>query len=100
MKIEKLTDEMTEKIVGGSKRKVKTVTRKLIEVPEVECIGCSKYFKTVITYDRPLYMTFEEYSELQKNRRTCPHCGYVNIQSQVFKSNTPQKLILKLDKFI
>lgn len=100
VKIEKLTDEMTEKITGGSKRKVKTVTRKLIEVPEVECINCSKYFRTVITYDRPIYMDSKEYLELQKKRRTCPHCGYVNIQYQIFRSNTPQKIIFELDKFI
>lgn len=100
MGIEKLTDEMTEKIVGGSKEKVKTVTRKLIEVPEVECIGCSKYFRTVITYDRPLYMGLKEYLNLQKKRRTCPHCGYVNIQYEIFRSNTSQKSIFKLDKFI
>ena len=89
MKIEKLTDEMTEKITGGTKQKVKTVTRKLIEVPEVECEGCSEYFRTVITYDRPLYMNLKEYLELQRRRRTCPKCGYVNIQYQVFRSNRP-----------
>lgn len=100
MGIEKLTDEMTEKIVGGSKGKVKTVTRKLIEVPKVECIGCSKYFRIVITYDRPLYMGLKEYLNLQKKRRTCPHCGYVNIQYEIFRSNTSQKSIFKLDKFI
>ena len=49
MKIEKLTEEMTEKIVGGSKREVKTITRKLIERPEVECIACGERFRLTVT---------------------------------------------------
>lgn len=85
MKMEKLTEEMAEKIVGGSKRKVKTVTRKLIEMPLVQCIRCGDDFKILVTYNRPLRMTFEEYFRKQDIRRTCPHCGFVNSQYEVFR---------------
>ena len=87
MGIEKLTEEMTEKISGGSKRKVQTITRKLIEVKEVECMSCAKSFKIVITYDRPVPATYKEYAAMQNERRTCPHCNFVNFHYQVFKTN-------------
>ncbi len=85
MEIEKLTEEMTEKIVGGSKQKVKIITRKLIERPEVECVVCGETFRLTITYNRPRHMSTLDFLIIQQMHRTCPHCGFVNSQYTVFK---------------
>ncbi len=85
MKIEKLTEEMTEKIVGGSKREVKTITRKLIERPEVECIACGERFRLTVTYNRPKHMSTLDFLIVQQIHRTCPYCNFVNSQYVVFR---------------
>lgn len=84
MKIEKLTEEMTEKIVGGSKREVKTIIRKLIERPEVECISCGKYFRLTVTYNRPKRISDDDFKIIQQIHRTCTHCNFDNFQYVVF----------------
>ena len=81
MEKEKLTDEITAKIAGGTK----TFTRKFIEIKEVGCVGCGENFKLPITYMLPRHMMLEDFFAMKKRRCTCPSCGFVNFQYTVFK---------------
>ena len=86
MEIEELTDEMTEKIVGGVRREVETFTRKLIEVKEVECMGCGGSFKLTINYFLPRHRKLDDFLVTMKRRCTCPYpnCRFVNFQYMLY----------------
>ena len=85
MEKEKLSEELTEEISGGTgaepKKEKLHGSFKSSEI-NVKCAKCGKEFGYVID-EGPLEMIATAYWERQRRRRTCPSCGHVNSSKEL-----------------
>ena len=88
MEKEKLNEKLTEEVAGGAKGDT-TLESQIKELREsieankisVRCAKCGKEFKYY--KDGPMGMLATELFKRDIQKRTCPHCGYVNSSKEL-----------------
>ena len=85
MEKEKLAEELTEEISGGTgaepKKQMPHVSFKSSKI-NVKCAKCGKEFGYVID-EEPLEMIATAYWEREIQRLICPSCRYVNSEKEL-----------------
>ena len=84
MEKEKLNDNLTEEVAGGTdvQSKFKGIREILgLRKINVKCAKCGKEFEYF--EDGPMGMTAIGLIERDIQKRTCPHCGHVNSAKEL-----------------
>ena len=80
MEKEKLSEELTGEVAGGAKAKNEGSWRK---EKTVKCAKCGKEFKYYSDSFGLMMIISKEFFERKAEKRTCPHCGYVNSRKEI-----------------
>ena len=78
MEKEKLNDNLTEEVAGGTDAQSKFKEILGLRKINVKCAKCGKEFEYF--EDGPMRMMASELFKRDIRKRTCPHCGHVNRQ--------------------